>query len=158
MTGMSGRSFVAAILGLISGKATVTRPTGRPCEVLSLAKAATRGGGALGGCHAVVVLAVEQKAVAAQGKWQTNEIGQPAVPEIDWEQDFDSAKKTATTEHKNVLILFDSSDAKESRFASDRFKEAVAKRDEFHKRADKEFVCVYIDNPKSSQAGRVERR
>ena len=100
----------------------------------------------------LVVLAVEQKAVAAQGKSQTNEIGQPAVPEIDWEQDFEEAKKTAASEHKNVFIFFDASDAKESSYASGRFKEAVAKRDEFRKRADKEFVCVYIDNPKNAEA------
>ena len=151
MTGMSGRSC-GGNTGLISGKATVTRPTGRPARFCRSRKRQPVVAGLSAAVMLLVVLAVEQKAVAAQGKSQTNEIGQPAVPEIDWEQDFDSAKKTATTEHKNVLILFDSSDAKESSFASNRFKEAVAKRDEFHKRADKEFVCVYIDNPKSSQA------
>ena len=71
---------------------------------------------------------------------------------IPWEQDFEAAKKTAASEHKNVLILFDASDAKESSFASGRFKEAVAKRNEFRKRADKEYVCVYIDNPKNAEA------
>ena len=54
--------------------------------------------------------------------------------------------------HKNVLIFFDASDAKESSFASSRFKEAVAKRKEFRERADKEYVCVYIDNPKNAEA------
>ena len=76
---------------------------------------------------------------------------------IDWEQDFDAAKKTAAGEHKNVLILFDASDAKESSFASSRFAEAVAKRKEFRERADKEYVCVYIDNPENAEAqGKVE--
>ena len=78
---------------------------------------------------------------------------EPLEPKgIGWEQDFEAAKKTAASEHKNVLIVFDASDAKESSFASSRFKEAVAKRNEFHKRAEKEYICVYIDNPKNAEA------
>ena len=78
---------------------------------------------------------------------------EPLEPKgIDWAQDFEAAKKTAASEHKNVLIFFDASDAKESSFASGRFKEAVAKRKEFRERADKEYVCVYIDNPKNAEA------
>ena len=71
---------------------------------------------------------------------------------IDWEQDFDVAKKTAASEHKNVLIFFDASDSKESSYASSRFKEAVVKRKEFQERTDKGYVCVYIDNPKNAEA------
>ena len=79
-------------------------------------------------------------------------LGKPETKGLDWEQDFDAAKQTAASEHKNVLIFFDASDSKESSFASSRFKEAVAKRKEFRERADKEYVCVYIDNPKDAEA------
>ncbi len=75
-----------------------------------------------------------------------------ASTRIDWEQDFRAAKKTADREHKNVLILFDASDAKASSFGSSRFREAVALRPEFRERADKEYVCVYIDNPQHAEA------
>ena len=76
---------------------------------------------------------------------------------IDWEQDFEAAKKTAAREHKNVLILFDASDSKESSFASSRFREAVAMRPEFRARAAKEYVCVYIDNPQNAETpGKVD--
>ena len=75
-----------------------------------------------------------------------------AVQGFDWEQDFDAAKKTAADHDKNVLILFDASDSKESSFASNRFAEAVALRKEFRDRADREYVCVYIDNPEKEDA------
>ena len=71
---------------------------------------------------------------------------------LDWEQDFEAAKKAAAGEHKNVLVLFDASDAKQSSFASGRFREAIATRKEFRDRADKEYVCVYIDNPQGAEA------
>jgi len=71
---------------------------------------------------------------------------------IAWPQDFEEAKKTASNEHKNVMILFDASDDKESSFRSSHFKDAIAKQEEFHKRAEKEYVCVYIDNPKNAEA------
>jgi S1-C subfamily serine protease len=75
---------------------------------------------------------------------------------IEWEQDFETAKKSAANDHKNVLILFDASDVKASSFASSRFAESVGLRPEFRDRADKEYVCVYIDNPEGSEAqGRV---
>jgi len=82
---------------------------------------------------------------------------EPVLQGIDWEQDFDAAKKTAAARNKNVLLLFDASDSKESSFASSRFAEAVALRKEFRERAEKEYVCVYIDNPQKADAqGRVE--
>ncbi len=82
---------------------------------------------------------------------------EPVLQGIDWEQDFEAAKKTAATHNKNVLLLFDASDSKESSFASSRFAESVALRKEFRERAEKEYVCVYIDNPqKADSQGRVE--
>ena len=79
---------------------------------------------------------------------------EPLVPDPAeaWEQDFDAAKKMAADGHKNLLILFDASDSKQNGFASSRFREAVAKRSEFHKRIDNEYVCVYIDNPQDAKA------
>ena len=79
---------------------------------------------------------------------------EPIAQGIDWKQDFDAAKKTAAAEHKNVLVLFDASDSKQSAFASNRFAEAVANRREFRERADREYVCVYIDNPQGDEAKR----
>ena len=77
----------------------------------------------------------------------------PVVRGVDWGQDFEAAKKTAADGHKkNVFVFFDKSDAKESSFASSRFTEAVALRKEFRQRADKEYVCVYIDNPEKEEA------
>ncbi len=83
---------------------------------------------------------------------------EPVVPQgMGWGQDFDAAKKTAASEHKNVFILFDASDSKQDSFACSRFREAVAKRKEFHERADREYVCVYIDNPQDAEAqGKLE--
>jgi hypothetical protein len=76
---------------------------------------------------------------------------------MDWPQDFDAAKKTAEREGKNVLIFFDASDSKESRFASRRFIDAVADSKDFRQRAAKEYVCVYIDNPQGEEAkGKVK--
>jgi len=77
---------------------------------------------------------------------------------IDWEeQDFDAAKKTAAGQKKNVFLLFDASDSKESSFASSRFRESIATSKEFRERAEKEYVCVYIDNPEKADAqGRVK--
>lgn len=71
---------------------------------------------------------------------------------LGWQQDFDAAQQKAASEHKNVMILFDASDVKESSFASSRFKDAVFKRKEFRDQAEKEYVCVYIDNPKNTEA------
>ena len=91
---------------------------------------------------------------AAQEDWDYT-VSEWAVLEpkgIPWPQDFKEAKKTAANEKKNILILFDASDAKENSFQSGRMKEAVVKRDEFRKRTDKEYVCVYIDNPKNAEA------
>ena len=68
------------------------------------------------------------------------------VQGIDWEQDFEAAKKTAASECKNVLILFDALDSNESSVASNRFRDAVATRKEFRERAVKEYVCVYNEN------------
>ena len=71
-----------------------------------------------------------------------------ALDYIDWEQqDFDAAKKAASSEHKNVLILFDASDVKGSSFASGRLRESVLTTKEFRDRAAKDYICVYIDNP-----------
>lgn len=70
----------------------------------------------------------------------------------DWGQDFDAAKKEAADSHKNVMIVFDSSDAKAFSFASSRFNEAVASMSDFKERASKEYVCVYIDNPVNDEA------
>jgi S1-C subfamily serine protease len=64
----------------------------------------------------------------------------------DLEQDFEVAKKSAGEHNKNVMIIFDASDAKESKFASQRFGEAVLLRHEFTDKAKQEYVCVYIDN------------
>jgi S1-C subfamily serine protease/thioredoxin-related protein len=76
---------------------------------------------------------------------------------LDWPQDIEAAKKTAAADHKNVLVVFDASDSKESRFASNRFIEAVALRKEFRERAGKAYVSVYIDNPQEAEAqGRVD--
>lgn len=74
-----------------------------------------------------------------------------------WEQDFKAAKQTAADRHKNVLLVFDASDAKASRFASSRFAEAIALRKEFRERADKDYVCVYIDNPEKGKAQKKVR-
>ncbi len=80
------------------------------------------------------------------------------VDYVDWpQQDFDAAKQAAASEHKNVFILFDASDAKESAFASSRFRESIAMSKDFRDRAAKEYVCVYIDNPQKAEAqGRVK--
>jgi len=75
-----------------------------------------------------------------------------AAKNIAWPQDFEDAKKTAAKENKNVFILFDASDAEGSSFASSRFKEAIAMRPEFDKRAEKKYACIYIDNPKKAEA------
>jgi S1-C subfamily serine protease/thioredoxin-related protein len=64
----------------------------------------------------------------------------------DLEQDYEVAKKSAADHNKNVLIVFDASDSKESSFASKRFGEAVLLRHEFTDKAKQEYVCVYIDN------------
>jgi hypothetical protein len=82
---------------------------------------------------------------------------EPVVPGVDWGQDFEAARRTAARERKDVLVLFDASDTKESSFASSRFKESIVMRKEFRDRADKAYVCVYIDNPKYAEAqGKVE--
>ena len=83
----------------------------------------------------------------ALGEWEPLDTGG-----LGWEQDFDAAKLKAASDKKNVFILFDASDVKENSYASGRLKEAVVKRKEFHDRAEKEFVCVYIDNPKNAEA------
>ena len=75
----------------------------------------------------------------------------------DWIQDFDEAKKQAADGHKNVLIVFDASDAPASKFASSRFNESVASMKDFIDRADKEYVCVYIDNPAGDEAKKKVR-
>jgi S1-C subfamily serine protease len=68
---------------------------------------------------------------------------------IDWEQDFTSAKKAAVDQHKNLLIFFDASDAADSkaRYHSTRLNESVISSPDFVERANKEYICVYIDNP-----------
>ncbi len=71
---------------------------------------------------------------------------------IDWEQDFAAARKAAADKDKNVLIVFDASDAKASQYHSSRFIEAIATNSEFAERAAKEYVCVYIDNPEKDEA------
>ena len=72
----------------------------------------------------------------------------------DWEQDFEKAKKAAADQHKNVLVLFDASDASDAkaRFRSSRFNESVASSREFADKASKDYVCVYIDNPQGDEA------
>ena len=78
---------------------------------------------------------------------------EPITPKtIDWQQDFAAAKKTAAGGHKNVLVLFDASDSQDRRAACSRFRESVAMRKEFRERADKQYVCVYIDNPRTAEA------
>ena len=71
---------------------------------------------------------------------------------IEFEQDYAAAKKAAADQHKNVLIVFDASDAKASSFHSSRFHESVLSSPEFAERAEKEYVCVYIDNPEKDEA------
>ena len=71
---------------------------------------------------------------------------------LGWEQDYDAAKLKAGNDKKNVFILFDASDVKENSYASGRLKDAVVKRKEFHDRAEKDFICVYVDNPKNAEA------
>ena len=81
---------------------------------------------------------------------------EPLLKGIDWEQDFEAAKKVAKDHNKDVFLLFDASDSPESSFASGRFAEVVAGRKEFRERADRDYVCVYIDNPKNAAGqGRV---
>jgi S1-C subfamily serine protease len=71
---------------------------------------------------------------------------------IEWEQDFDVAKKAAAEQHKSIFIVFDASDAKGSSAASQRFQESVALRSEFSERSNKSYICVYIDNPEKGEA------
>jgi thioredoxin-related protein len=84
-------------------------------------------------------------------KWESNNHGVD-----DWEQDFDAAKKAAG-QSKNVLIVFDASDAKASQYHSSRFNESVAMSPEFVERASKDYVCVYIDNPEKDEAKKKVR-
>ena len=82
-------------------------------------------------------------------QWQSENRG------IDWEQDFTAAKKLAADQHKNLLILFDASDAKASAYHSSRFNESVATSPDFAERANSKedgYVCVYIDNPEKDEA------
>jgi hypothetical protein len=84
-------------------------------------------------------------------QWQSENRG------IDWEQDFTAAKKLAADQHKNLLIVFDASDAKASAFHSSRFNESVAASPDFVERAGKEYICVYIDNPEKDEAKKKVR-
>jgi hypothetical protein len=82
------------------------------------------------------------------GQWESD--GPKGM--VDWEQDFAAAKKAAADQHKNVLIVFDASDAAASKFRSSRFNESVASSSEFGEQANKDYVCVYIDNPEKEEA------
>lgn len=78
----------------------------------------------------------------------------PIVAGFDWAQDCEEAESTAAKEGKNLLILFDQSDGD---FKCKQFADQVALRPEFRERTAREYVCVYIDFPKSEEAwGRVE--
>jgi thioredoxin-related protein len=85
-------------------------------------------------------------------QWQSENRG------IDWEQDFDAAKKAAAADQrKSILIVFDASDAKASQYHSSRFNDSVATSPEFVERAAKDYVCVYIDNPEKDEAKKKVR-
>ncbi len=80
----------------------------------------------------------------------------PLVLAIDWEQDFEAAKKQAATGSKSILLVFDASDVAANKFASGRFTESVALSSELREHTT-DYVRVYIDNPTEAEAaGRVE--
>lgn len=67
----------------------------------------------------------------------------------DWLQDLDAAKKKASSEGKDVLIVFDASDWCGW---SIRLAHEVFHQPEFRERAEKQFVLVFVDFPRGPEA------
>ena len=66
-----------------------------------------------------------------------------------WEQDFEAAKKLATAQNKDLLILFDGSDWCGY---SIRMTETIFAKPDFVAKASQDFVLVFIDFPRSAGA------